>query len=93
MAHQNKKLELTILHTSMEDRLANVLDTLDQLHTAASDGYWPQMACLDRRELVALLREIAFTAEETIQEIAQEPGTVPLRVLERSLHLVGKRQA
>jgi hypothetical protein len=52
-------------------RLDEVLEVLDELHTAASEGQLPAMTPLNRRELIALLRELVYTAEETIAEIEQ----------------------
>jgi hypothetical protein len=57
-------------------RLASVGTMLDELHTAASDGDLSNLSPLSPVEMVAWLRELIYTAEETIMEI-EEHATEP----------------
>jgi len=69
-----QQLNLQLLYN--DARLANVGATLDELHTAASDGDLMALSPLSPVELVAWLRELIYTAQETIIEIeehASEP--------------------
>jgi hypothetical protein len=51
------------------DRLDEVLEILDDLHTAASENTLNSYTTLSKHELVAMLREMIYTAEEAINEI------------------------
>ncbi len=66
-------------------RLETAFDVLDQFHTAISEGDTHVKA--DRRdsEIVNLLREMIYTAQETIAEIEERsPRQQPiLRVMEK----------
>jgi len=50
-------------------RMAAMIEVFDDLHTAASEGQLEAMTTLNNRELVGWLRELMFTAQETISEI------------------------
>jgi hypothetical protein len=52
-----------------DNGLAMVHEALDDLHNAASEGEIELVTTLDNRELVNWLRELVFTAQETIVEI------------------------
>jgi len=52
-------------------RMAAVFEVFDDLHTAASEGQLEALTSLNNRELVGWLRELMFTAQETISEIEQ----------------------
>lgn len=52
-----------------ESRLSTLLDALDELHSAASDGDVRSVTTLSNAELVGWLREIIYTARETMDEI------------------------
>lgn len=57
-------------------RLAGLFQSLDELHTAASEGRLRNVTALTDAELVGWLQELMYTAEETIVEIrAQELQT------------------
>ncbi len=56
---------LTLNRLSLDD----VLETIDQLHTAISEGSSQQIAHLDEQDLVNTLRELIYTAQETVEEI------------------------
>jgi hypothetical protein len=49
--------------------LEAVFEVFDDLHDAASEGQLQELTALDNRELVGWLRELVFTAQETISEI------------------------
>lgn len=52
-----------------DDGLAAVYEAFDDLHNAASEGEIDDVTVLNNRELVNWLRELVFTAQETIVEI------------------------
>lgn len=52
-------------------RLETLGAMLDELHTAASDGSLQALTPLNPTELVSWLRELIYTAEETIVEIEE----------------------
>lgn len=58
---------------SNDRQLADLLDLLDALHSAASEGDVQAVTALDRPALVALLRELIYTAEETLDELHARP--------------------
>ena len=49
--------------------LEAVFEVFDDLHDAASEGHLQELTALDNRELLGWLRELVFTAQETISEI------------------------
>ncbi|MBA3875140.1 MAG: hypothetical protein H0X30_38945 [Anaerolineae bacterium] len=49
--------------------LEAVVEVFDDLHDAASEGQLQELTALDNRELLGWLRELVFTAQETISEI------------------------
>lgn len=58
--------------------LAGLFQSLDELHTAASEGYLATTTPLARSELVGWLQELIYVAEQTIVEIEdQEAITNP----------------
>jgi hypothetical protein len=52
-----------------DTRLAGMFQSLDELHTAASEGHLQMVTPLTNAELVGWLQELIFTAQETITEI------------------------
>mgnify|MGYP003537330893 CR=1 FL=1 len=52
-----------------DDGLEAVFEVFDDLHDAASEGQLQDLTALDNRELLGWLRELVFTAQETISEI------------------------
>ena len=65
--------------------LAAMFEVIDDLHSAASDGQLHKLTTLSKQELVGWLRELAYTAEEAIEEIekerAQSMKRAPLRLV------------
>lgn len=55
---------------SGDGRLDWLMETLDDLHTAAADGTLPTQTGLSKIELIGWLREVIYTATETLDEIA-----------------------
>lgn len=54
------------------DALPDALDLLDQLHTAASEGHLPRATTLPNDEVVSLLQELIFVAQETLDELVSQ---------------------
>lgn len=52
-----------------EARLDSLLDALDELHEAASDGEISSVTAMSKSDLLGLLRDIIYTAQETMIEI------------------------
>ena len=50
-------------------RLSDVLEALDELHSAASDGNVRAVTPLSNAELISWLYEVIYTAQETMNEI------------------------
>ncbi|MCU0512373.1 MAG: hypothetical protein MUE40_07360 [Anaerolineae bacterium] len=61
----------TMLTTCGAEHLENVLDLLDELHTAASEGTVTSLTGMNQHELLSLLREVVYLAQETMEEIQQ----------------------
>lgn len=58
------------LHTCSVNHLEDVLNYIDILHSAATDGTTPTtVGELDEAELMSVLRDIIYTAQETITEL------------------------
>ncbi|GAB5493994.1 MAG: hypothetical protein Phog2KO_42090 [Phototrophicaceae bacterium] len=58
------------LHASSMSHLEDVLDYIDILHSATADGTIPTyVGELSTEELMSVLRDIIYTAQETISEI------------------------
>jgi phage tail tape-measure protein len=51
------------------DRLGDLLELLDELHSAASENRLQTCTTLPENELLDLLKEVIYTAQETIEEI------------------------
>lgn len=50
-------------------RLGTLLDALDELHTAASEGHLSEITTLKDAELMGWLYELVYTAQQTMEEI------------------------
>ena len=50
-------------------RLSDLLEALDEMHSAASDGNVRAVTTLSNAELMSWLYEIIYTAQETMHEI------------------------
>lgn len=58
-----------------DNRLASLFQSLDDLHTAASDGQLHRVTPLPSTELVGWLQELIYVAQETIEEIDHQKTT------------------
>lgn len=76
---QNNQHKLSLLYTVA--RLADALETLDIVHSAASDNTLETLNARGKAELVARLQEIAYVANETIAELEQDSEQMPFRVI------------
>lgn len=77
-----------------DDRLGDLYEALDALHTAASTGQLETQTSLNERDLIGLLRDMMYTAQETIQEIEKNrPRRDPILRLVQPDAQPGKRQA
>lgn len=81
---QLSQSELKVMHN--DRRLGELLDVLDQLHSAASEGELEAFSARNARELTAWLSELIYTAQETIDELDRNNGRseVVLRLVEKS---------
>jgi hypothetical protein len=64
-----QQLNLQLL--TNDARLESLGTMLDELHTAASEGSLQGLTPLNPTELVSWLRELIYTAQETIVEIEE----------------------
>lgn len=90
----NVNTELTNMQALyIDNHLADLFDMLDQLHSAASEGRWQMMTAMSKRELLSFLRDLVYTAQETIGELGEADArpNVVLRLMEKPL--ADKRQA
>jgi len=62
-------------------RLTTALETLDELHNAAGEGSVEMLNPRGQAELVAMLREIAYVAAETAQELGTAEAEPKLRLI------------
>lgn len=67
-------------------RLSSLLDALDELHSAVSEGELRAATTLTESELRSWLSEIIYTAQETLREMDNGHGgqTPKLHVVRRS---------
>ena len=47
----------------------DMLEMMDDLHTAASDNELTEVTDMKRKELISVLREVMYLAQETIDEL------------------------
>lgn len=66
-----------------DSRLATAFEVLDELHSAAADGRLHLLTTMTQRELLGWLRDLMYTAQETIEEIEDrmERQAPPLRLI------------
>jgi hypothetical protein len=72
---QSHQPHLQLLYN--EVRLDILLQALDELHTAASDGHLTEVTTLSNAEIIGWLNDLAYTAQETIAEIRKGEGAYP----------------
>jgi hypothetical protein len=66
---QNSTVTEHLLLASSINHLEDVLDFIDQLHSAASEGETQALNSMSEAEVMNYLREIIYTAQETLAEI------------------------
>lgn len=67
-----------------DTRLAGLFQSLDELHSAASEGRLQNVTPLTNAELIGWLQELMYVAEETIAEIEEQdaqPAVPHLRIV------------
>lgn len=70
-------------------RLDVVFETIDELHTAISEGNMESIGDLQSRaELVKWLRDVIYTAQETIIELENDTTASNLRVASNDSKLI-----
>jgi len=93
----NHKTEPTKLNTLYADlRLAELFETMDQLHSAVSEGELETYTTLSKQDLVGLLKDVIYTAQETLSELDDAAGgrnAVVLRLMDKAFADLGQRQA
>ena len=57
-----------------DDRLEGLLETLDEIHEAAAAGDLLKRSHLSKADLMGWLRDIVYTAEQTMAEIENQGG-------------------
>jgi hypothetical protein len=72
-----------------EARLAGMLETMDDLHTAASDDTLNQTVTVSRTDMIDWLHELMYLAQETLSEIEAQEAETPVAML----RLVRKSEA
>jgi len=71
--------------TDYAETLHDMLDMLDELHSIASEGNICDKASMSERELMSLLRDVIYTAQETMAEVQSQRKTQKpiLRIVEK----------
>lgn len=85
MSQENTVTEHYVAASSIH--LEDVLEFVDQLHTAASEGNSRNLTGMNEAEIINYLRDVVYTAQEAIHEIetnkAQRQPKPVLRLVER----------
>lgn len=61
---------LKLLHTPV--RLDSLLDVLDELHSAASEGRLQEISTISEAEMRGWLLEVMYLAQQTLEEIDEQ---------------------
>ena len=81
MMTQKQKTDIRILQALFTDiRFESIFNAVDRLHDAASSGKITEVTNLSTEEVIGWLRDIAYTANETIRELedaSDSTGSVP----------------
>lgn len=54
------------------DSLPDMLEVMEELHSAASEGELPRFTTLNTEEVVSLLEELVYVAQETLRELHKQ---------------------
>lgn len=76
-----------------ETRFAAMVETLDALHSAASEGRVRDVSPLTHAELIGWLYEVVYTAQETLAEIEGEGAGEPHEWREPALRVIRHSEA
>jgi hypothetical protein len=72
MMTQRQKTDIRILQALFTDvRFESIFSAIDRLHDAASSGKLAEVTNLPADEVIGWLRDIVYTANETIREIEE----------------------
>jgi len=72
MMTQKQKTDIRILQALFTDiRFESIFNAVDRLHDAASSGKLAEVTNLSADEVMGWLRDIVYTANETIRELEQ----------------------
>lgn len=72
---QERTVTEHLLLASSVNHLEDVLDFIDQLHSAASEGESDAINQMNEADLMNYLKEIIYTAQETLAEIEAARAT------------------
>ncbi|MCA9884386.1 MAG: hypothetical protein KC546_05580 [Anaerolineae bacterium] len=76
--------------TDLTHDLDCILDALDQLHNMITDDGMSRQADISDRETISLLRDVIYTAQETINEIeARQVTQMPILQLVEHQEKIG----
>ena len=77
MMTQKQKTDIRILQALFTDmRFESLFNAVDRLHDAASSGKLAEVTNLSTDEVIAWLRDIVYTANETINELGNPAVSV-----------------
>ncbi|MEL6406774.1 MAG: hypothetical protein AAFR81_20555 [Chloroflexota bacterium] len=88
---QNRTVTQETLSMLDSNTLDNVLQYIDLLHTAVSEGETRQLTELDEVEMVNVLRDLIYTAQETITEIEVTRAKQQRKRLQPMLRILPKQ--
>lgn len=87
--NQNSTVTEQFLQASSFNQLEDVMDYIDELHSAASEGNSQSFTGLSEVEVMNYLRELIYTAQEAIGEIERTRETKrKSRAKQPVLHIV-----
>lgn len=69
MSQNRPELNLNPTLPCGREAFEDMLEMMDDLHTAASDDELTEVTDMKRKELVSMLREVMYLAQETIDEL------------------------
>jgi len=76
MMTQKQKTDIRILQALFTDiRFESIFNAVDRLHDAASSGKIGEVTNLSTEAVIGWLRDIAYTANETIRELEDADAT------------------
>ncbi len=89
MMTQKQKTDIRILQALFTDiRFESIFNAVDRLHDAAASGKLAEVTNLSQDEVVGWLRDIIYTANETIREL-EDPSS-PSNDWEGLVEMVGE---